>query len=156
MRETLHTAWPYLWRYRRGLAVGLVTILLMELLAVSLPLLIRNGVDALTRGEALSVVLKISGLMIAAAGIKGLLQFWSRIAFIGISRDVEYDLRDDLFRHLITFSPDFYRKTRTGDLMARATNDLNAVRMMIGAGLMNWIDSCFSFIPAFVVMVSVD
>ena len=156
MRETLHTAWPYLWRYRRGLAIGLVTILLMELLAVSLPLLIRKGVDALTRGEALSVVLEIAALMIAAAGIKGLLQFWSRIAFIGISRDVEYDLRDDLFRHLITLSPDFYRKTRTGDLMARATNDLNAVRMMIGAGLMNWIDSCFSFIPAFVVMVSVD
>jgi ATP-binding cassette, subfamily B, multidrug efflux pump len=156
MRDALRTAWPYLRRYRRGLAIGLGTILSMELLAVSLPLLIRRGVDAVTRGMPLRVVLQMAGIMLAAAGIKALLQFWSRIAFIGISRDVEYDLRDDLYRHLITLSPDFYRRTRTGDLMALATNDLNAVRLMIGPGLMNWLDSCFAFVPAFVVMVVVD
>ena len=156
MRETLRTAWPYLWRYRRGLAVGIATILLMELVAVSLPLLIRGGVDAVTRGMPLPVVLRMAALMLAAAGVKALLQFWGRIAFIGISRDVEYDLRDALFRHLVTLSPDFYRRTRTGDLMARATNDLNAVRMMIGPGLLNWFDACFAFIPAFIVMLLVD
>jgi ATP-binding cassette subfamily B protein len=156
MRRALAPAWPYLKRYRRGLTVGLVTILLMELVAIGLPLLIRRGVDGLTRGESLQVIFVVSAAMIAAAALKGVLQFWSRMAFIGISRDVEYDLRNDLFRHLVTLSPDFYQKTPTGDLMARATNDLNAVRLMIGPGLMNWLDSCFAFVPAFIVMLSVD
>jgi ATP-binding cassette subfamily B protein len=156
VQDVLRTAWPYVRRYRRGLAVGVVTILLMELVAISLPLLIRAGVDALMRGARLRVVLQIAGLMVLAAGVKGLLQYCSRTAFIGVSRDVEYDLRDDFFRHLIALSPDFYRRTRTGDLMSRAINDLNAVRMMVGPGLMNWLDSCFAFVPAVAVMASVD
>src|SRR5262245_31013740 len=156
MRHTFRPAWPYLWRYRRGLLLGLLAILLMELVAVGLPLLIRSGVDALTRGGSLRTVLAIAALMLVAAAVKGLLQFWSRWAFIGVSRDIEYDLRGDLFRHLMALSPDFYRNTRTGDLMARATNDLNAVRLMIGPGLMNWFDSWFTFVPAFVVMLAVD
>jgi ATP-binding cassette subfamily B protein len=156
MYRTFRPAWPYLWRYRRGLLLGLLTILLMELVAVFLPLLIRRGVDALTRGVALRVVVEIAALMIVAAVVKALLQFWSRWAFIGVSRDIEYDLRSDLFRHLVTLAPDFYRNTRTGDLMARATNDLNAVRLMIGPGLMNWFDSCFAFVPAVIVMLTVD
>src|SRR5215467_8565951 len=156
MYRTFRPAWPYLWRYRRGLLLGLMAILLMELVAVSLPLLIRRGVDALTRGDALWLVLEIAALMLGAAAVKGLLQFWSRWSFIGVSRDIEYDLRSDVFRHLVTLAPDFYRNTRTGDLMARATNDLNAVRLMIGPGLMNWFDSCVAFVPALLVMLSVD
>ena len=123
---------------------------------MGVPLLIRRGVDAVTRGDAVRAVFEISGLMIAAAGLKALLQFWTRMAFIGVSRDVEYDLRSDLFRHLITLSPDFYRTRRTGDLMALATNDLNAVRLMIGPGLMNWFDAWFAFLPACGVMFAVD
>src|SRR5262245_27683357 len=156
MSQTFRSAWPYLWRYRRGLLLGLLAILLMELVAVGLPRLIRNGVDALTRGAALGVVLEIAALMLAAAAVKGLLQFWSRWAFIGVSRDIEYDVRSDLFRHLVTLAPDFYRNTRTGDLMARATNDLNAVRLMVGPRLLNWFDSRFAFVPAFIVMLVVD
>src|SRR5262249_3981208 len=156
MYQTFRPAWPYLWRYRRGLLLGLLAILLMELVAVGLPLLIRRGVDALTQGDPLRVVLEIAVAMFAAAAIKGALQFWSRWSFIGVSRDIEYDLRSDLFRHLVTLAPDFYRNTRTGDLMARATNDLNAVRLMVGPGLLNWFDSCFAFVPALLVMLSVD
>jgi ATP-binding cassette subfamily B protein len=156
MVHTLRPAWPYLWRYRRGLLLGLLAILLMELVAVGLPLLIRRGVDALTRGDPLRTVMEIAALMLLAAAVKGGLQFWSRWSFIGVSRDIEYDLRSDLFRHLVTLSPDFFRQTRTGDLMARATNDLNAVRLMIGPGLMNWFDSCVAFVPALVVMLAVD
>jgi ATP-binding cassette subfamily B protein len=156
MLRALRPAWPYLRRYRRGLAIGLATILVMELVAVGLPLLIRRGVDALTSGASLRSVELIAAAMVVAACIKALLQFWGRMAFIGISRDVEYDLRNDLFAHLLELSPDFYRNNRTGDLMSRATNDLNAVRMMIGPGLMNWFDSWFAFVPAFAVMLSVD
>src|SRR5205085_5763168 len=68
----------------------------------------------------------------------------------------EYDLRNDLFRHLITLAPDYYAGQRTGDIMARATNDLNAVRMMLGPGVMYWTETSITFILAIAVMVSTD
>ena len=72
--------------------------------------------------------------LVGLALLKGIFQYWMRVIIIGISRDIEYDLRNDLFRHLVRLSPDYYGRTRTGDIMARATNDLNAVRMMLGPG----------------------
>jgi ATP-binding cassette subfamily B protein len=79
-----------------------------------------------------------------------------RVIIIGISRDIEYDLRNDLFRHLVSLSPDYYHRTRTGDIMARATNDLNAVRMMLGPGVMYWVETSLTFVLAIAVMVSRD
>ena len=79
-----------------------------------------------------------------------------RVIIIGISRDIEYDLRNDLFRHLVGLSPDYYGRTRTGDIMARATNDLNAVRMMLGPGVMYWFETSLTFVLAIAIMVSVD
>ena len=79
-----------------------------------------------------------------------------RVILIGISRDIEYDLRNDLFQHLVSLSPDYYGRTRTGDIMARATNDLNAVRVMLGPGVMYWFETSLTFILAIVIMVSVD
>ena len=75
------------------------------------------------------------------AAVKGLFQYWMRVIMIGISRDIEYDLRNDLFRHLVGLSPDYYARIRTGDIMARSTNDLNAVRMMLGPGIMYWTET---------------
>ncbi len=75
---------------------------------------------------------------------------------IGISRDVEYDLRNDLFSHLVTLSSDFYARFRTGDIMARSTNDLNAVRMMLGPGIMYWTETMFTAALTIAVMLSVD
>ena len=80
--------------------------------------------------------------------LKGVFQFGMRVILIGISRDVEYDLRNDLFKHLTGLAPDYYARTRTGDIMARATNDLNAVRMMLGPGLMYWGETSLTFILA--------
>ena len=79
-----------------------------------------------------------------------------RVIIIGISRDIEYDLRNDLFRHLVELSPDYYGRVRTGDIMARATNDLNAVRMMLGPGIMYWTETSLTFLLAIVIMVTVD
>jgi len=74
------------------------------------------------------------------------------VILIGISRDIEYDLRNDLFAHLVSLSPDFYARQRTGDIMARATNDLNAVRMMLGPGIMYWAETSLTFVLAISVM----
>ncbi len=68
--------------------------------------------------------------------VKGFLSFWSRWILIGISREIEYDLRNDLLARLLRLEPEFYVRNRTGDLMSRATNDLNAVRMVLGPGIM--------------------
>src|SRR6202023_3403754 len=68
--------------------------------------------------------------------IKGFLSFWSRWILIGMSREIEYDLRNDLMANLLRLEPEFYVRNRTGDLMSRTTNDLNAVRMVLGPGIM--------------------
>ena len=70
------------------------------------------------------------------AAIKGIFQYLTRWIVIGISREIEFDLRNDLFRHLESLSYSYYQRTRTGDIMARATNDLNAVRMLLGPAIM--------------------
>ncbi|MBM3773942.1 MAG: ABC transporter ATP-binding protein, partial [Acidobacteria bacterium] len=156
MRAALRPVWPYLWRYRRGLGLGFGALLLKDLASVSLPLLVRGAVDAVARGAGVRSVLWFAGAMIGIAAIKGVFQYWMRVILIGISRDIEYDLRSDLFRHLVTLSPDFYGRTRTGDIMARATNDLNAVRMMLGPGIMYWVETSITFVLAVVVMLSID
>src|SRR5450755_3582076 len=131
-KEVLKSVWPYLWKYRRNMALGMGSLLLTDLTKAALPLAIRSGVDSLMKGFRLSLVFEFAALVVVLSAIKGLFQYWMRVILIGLSRDIEYDLRNDLFSHIVTLSQDFYGKYRTGDIMARATNDLNAVRMMIG------------------------
>ncbi|MEX2264501.1 MAG: ABC transporter ATP-binding protein [Bryobacteraceae bacterium] len=154
--HTLRSLGPHLWRYRRGLAFGIACLLLKDVAAVTLPLLIRGGIDALTVRDPMRTVLTFAAFLVAVALLKGLFQYGMRVILIGISRDIEYDLRNDLFRHLVTLSPDFYGRHRTGDIMARATNDLNAVRMMTGPGLMYSTETGLTFLFAIAVMLSVD
>lgn len=156
MWRSLRTVWPYLWRYRWGIALGMLALLLKDLAAVAAPLLIRAAVDALTQGQGWNAVIRFAALLVGISFVKGLFQFWMRVILIGISRDIEYDLRNDLFAHLVQLAPDYYGRVRTGDIMARATNDLNAVRMMLGPGIMYWTETSLTFILAISVMVSVD
>ena len=79
-----------------------------------------------------------------------------RVILVGISRDVEYDMRSDLFAKLLTLSQDFYGRNRTGDVMARATNDLGAVRMMLGPAVMYMGETSLTFVLALGIMLSVD
>lgn len=156
MRESLRTVWPYLWRYRRGLALGFAALVLKDAAAALAPLLIRAGVDTLTQGLRLERLAWFAAGLAVLSAVKGLFQYWMRVIMIGISRDIEYDLRNDLFTHLIGLSRDFYTRFRTGDIMARATNDLNAVRMMLGPGVMYWSETSLLFILAIAAMMIVD
>ena len=156
MWQTLRTVRPYLWRYRRGIALGMGALVLKDLAGASLPLMIRGAIDALTLGRGPSVFLRFAAFLVGLSLVKGLFQYWMRVILIGISRDIEYDLRNDLFRHLESLSPDYYARVRTGDIMARATNDLNNVRMMLGPGIMYWTETSLTFLLAIIVMVSVD
>lgn len=156
MRNTLRMTWPYLWRYRRGLGWGFGALLLKDLTAAALPLTIKAGIDSLTQGFHLQAVFWFAALLVGIAAIKGFFQYWMRVIIISISRDIEYDLRNDLFRHLTRLSSGFYSRHRTGDIMARATNDLNAVRMMFGPGIMYWTETSLTFGLALIVMLAID
>ncbi|HSB16044.1 MAG TPA: ABC transporter ATP-binding protein [Bryobacteraceae bacterium] len=156
MREALKTVWPYMWRYRRGWARGMGALLLKDLFAAAVPFFIGKGVDSITRGFRLGGILWFAAALVGFSAIKGIFQYWMRVILIGISRDIEYDLRNDLFQNLVRLSSDFYARVRTGDIMARATNDLNAVRMMLGPGVMYWCETCLTFLVVTAIMLAVD
>src|SRR5882762_7077417 len=156
MLSTLRPLWPYLWRYRRLFALGFLALLLKDLAAVAAPLVIREAVDLFSRGAPAVRIFRLAAWLTGIALARGIFQYWMRVVLIGISRDIEYDLRNDLFSHLVDLSGDFYARHRTGDIMARATNDLNAVRMMLGPGVMYWTETSLTFILAILVMWSAD
>src|SRR5256886_1443886 len=152
MLKTLATLWPYVRRYRKGLALGIGALLMKDALQAALPLVIKSGIDSFQ----LSRVLQLAGLLIGLSAIKGVFQYWMRVIIIGISRDIEFDLRNDLFGHLVKLSQDFYGRYRTGDIMARSTNDLNAVRMMLGPGIMYWTETSVTLVLSVAVMLHTD
>src|SRR3954470_11511241 len=127
---------PYLWRYRRAFFLGGISLLLTNGIWVLFPQVIRRAVDDLNHGVTRDKLVTYALMILGIALSKGIFQFLTRWILIGISRDVEFDLRNDLFKHLEALSYDYYQRTRTGDIMARTTNDLNAVRMMLGPAIM--------------------
>ena len=122
--------------YWKGLLAGAVSVLCTNIIMVQGPRLIRFIVDDLNHGVTHSKLLTWCWLLVAVAAGKGIFQFLTRWIVIGISREIEFDLRNDLFRHLEALDFGFYQRTRTGDIMARATNDLNSVRMLLGPAIM--------------------
>jgi len=158
--DHLKTLLPYVRRYKGMTAVGLLTLTLMGLVG-ALPQLIIGAITDLLKGSAqpLSTLTGTSRallaplfsfyqplsrhalgiyclILVAAMLVKGFLSFWTRWILIGVSREIEYDLRNDMLARLVRLEPEFYVRNRTGDLMSRATNDLNAVRMVLGPGIM--------------------
>ena len=126
--ERLRPLVPYLKRHRHGLSLGGLCVLLNNGVWVLFPQVIRRAVNDLNSGVTRHKLLIYSLLIIAIALFKGIFQFLTRYVVIGISRDIEFDLRNDIFAHLERLSYSYYQRNRTGDIMARATNDLNAVR----------------------------
>jgi len=127
---------PYLKRYRSGLFWGGLCVLFNNGVWILFPQVLRRAVNDLHFGVTRQKLLTYSLLILAIALIKGIFQFLTRWVVIGISRDIEFDLRNDLFAHLERLSYSYYQRNRTGDIMARATNDLNAVRMLLGPAIM--------------------
>jgi ATP-binding cassette, subfamily B, multidrug efflux pump len=127
---------PYLKRYRWGFVAGLFCIFLSNGAWILLPQVIRHAIDDLNTGVTSAKLLHFALQMLEVAAVRGVFLFLTRWIVIGISRDIEFDLRNDLFAHLETLSYSYYQRTRTGDIMARMTNDLNAVRMLLGPAIM--------------------
>ncbi|MGH9504769.1 MAG: ABC transporter ATP-binding protein [Terriglobales bacterium] len=134
--KSLRPLFPYLQKYRSSYLIGTLCVFINNGVWILFPLVLRHAVDGLRAGVTREKLLIYSLQLLGVAGIKGIFQFLTRWIVIGISREVEFDLRNDLFRHLESLSYSYYQRTRTGDIMARATNDLNAVRMLLGPAIM--------------------
>jgi ATP-binding cassette subfamily B protein len=141
--------WPFLWKYRLNLSAGFLLLLISSALGVLIPWLLKGAIEALKESPGAAHLLLPAGLMAAAALGRGLTRIYSRWLLLGTSRHVEYDLRNHLFRHLQSLSRTFYLRTPTGEIMSRATHDLNDVRMLLGPGLTNGLNTVVVF--AFVV-----
>jgi ATP-binding cassette subfamily B protein len=136
MLKSLRPLFPYLARYRKALLLGTLCVFANNGIWVLFPQVLRRAIDDLNLGVTHQKLITYSLLMVAIAATKGLFQYLTRWIVIGVSRDIEFDLRNDLFEHLETLPYSYYQKTRTGDIMARATNDLTAVRAMLGPAIM--------------------
>jgi len=168
---------PYLGRYRGRIALGLATLVLMGGVGNLIPLMIGAAIDTVKaaqrplaqesqafgwlmqllipfyEGGSRRALLWICVILVGIVVVKGSLSFWTRTTLIGVSRDIEYDLRDDLLVALERMELEFYVRNRTGELMSRCTNDLNAVRMVLGPGIMYSATTIVTMVLAVVLML---
>src|SRR6266851_4586016 len=155
--ENLRPLFPYLKKYRRAYVWGTFCVFLHNGIWILFPLVIRRAVNDLQSGPVTAHKLGVNALLLLAVAVsKGVFQFLTRWIVIGVSREIEFDLRNDLFRHLEGLSYSYYQRTRTGDIMARATNDLNAVRMLLGPAIMYSANTIVFTAGALVFMLSIS
>ena len=146
----------YMLRYRRGFALGLACTALSTVAALATPWVLKHAVDDLAQGVTGAKLRTYAGLILGLALVGGGFRFLMRRIIVGVSRHLEYDLRNDFFARLQTLSPANLHASRTGDLMSRATNDLNAVRMMAGPAVMYSASTIIIFMVALALMLGLD
>ncbi len=165
---------PYLKKYRSKVALGFLMVLCTVIASTFSPLVLKYVVDDLTKGIAAKKLPVYAAMILVISVLEGFFRFWMRRILIGVSRYIEYDLRNDFLAHVQNMSLSFLQTRSTGDIMSRATNDLNAVRSVLGPGIMysmntitlaiilsiillrmNWQLTLLAFIPLALVSVTV-
>jgi ATP-binding cassette, subfamily B, multidrug efflux pump len=146
----------YLSKHRADFLRGFVCVVVTTSLALTGPWVLKYAIDDLQSAVTLDKARHYAGVLLVLAAVGGLFRFLMRRIIIGASRDFEYDLRNDFFASLQRMHLGYFQHTRTGDLMSRATNDLSAVRMMIGPAVMYASSTGLTFIVGLALMVSID
>src|ERR1700735_4858846 len=136
MLATLRPLFPYLRRHSRDFVWGGFSVVVSNAVGIPFPPVIPIAIDDLKHGVTRQKIFLYAGLLVLISAAKGVFLFLTRWIIIGISREIEFDLRNDLFRHLERQPAAYYQQHRIGDIMARMTNDLNAVRMLLGPAIM--------------------
>src|ERR1700757_4740877 len=154
--KNLRPLLPYVKRYRWGYVFGSLCVLLTNGIWILFPLVLGKAADDLNQGVTRHKLLVYAGLLLAIAVTKGIFQFLTRWVVIGVSRDIEFDLRNDLFARLEGLSYSYYQRHRTGDIMARATNDLGAVRNLLGPAIMYSANTVVLMTGALAFMISIS
>lgn len=147
---------PYLLRYKRHLSEGFVYIILTNIFAVTGPRYIGKAIDAMQGKFRIGDILTEASLYVLFALLSGFFLFLVRQKIIVTSRHIEFDLKNDYYRHLQRLSRSFYDRTSTGELISRGTNDLNAVRDFLGPGIMYSINTFFRLLFAIIAMLALS
>ena len=160
IKESLKNFLPlkeYFVRNRWALAAGLLSLLAVDFLQLLIPMVIKRAIDALTLGKATSsFLLQCGAIILAISFIMASLRYVWRHCLFGLSRKIEEGIRNRLYEHLQILSVSFYHRTKTGDLMARAINDINAIRMATGMGLVALTDGLVMGISAIGFMLYIE
>jgi len=157
MLKEYRSIWPYIKKYRLKYLVGFVFLVLVDLAQVLIPRYVSQAVDIIGSGKFLmNDLAKPAVSMFLAALLISVGRFIWRYFIMGSSRRIEAEMRDDLFAHYMEMSPSFYQENKTGDLMAKATNDMNAVRQALGMGFVTLIDGVFMTIMIIAAMLTTN
>jgi ATP-binding cassette subfamily B protein len=142
--------------HRGALLVGLACLLVTAAFSVAAPWVLRHAIDDLAAELSYRKLGFYAALIVALAAAEGVFRYQMRMVLIGISREVEYELRNDLFAHLCRLGPDWYQRHRIGDVMSRATNDMSAVRMVLGPGIMYTANTLATFAGTLAFMATIS
>jgi len=156
MLEALGRLLPYVRRVRTPFLAGLACVLAATAISLVAPWVLKYVVDGLTQGVGRTRLALLAGLTVALAAADGVFRYLMRKVLIGASREIEYALRNDFFAHLERLPLAYFHANRTGDLMSRATNDLSAVRMMVGPAVMYFASTALGFVIAVTIMIRID
>ncbi|HZP43616.1 MAG TPA: ABC transporter transmembrane domain-containing protein, partial [Candidatus Binatia bacterium] len=148
--------WRYLVRYRVRYFGGIACLVAATTLTMMVPWLFKRSVDAIAADAGPRVLLGYLALVGAIAAVQGVVRTYSRFVIFNVGRDIEYDLRNDLFAHLERLPLGFYQQRQTGDLMSRLVNDVTAVRMLLGPGVLNFINTPVYYVYGLAIMLSID
>ena len=149
----LRSLLPYYRPYLRGVIAGLALVVIGNVFTIAGPFLLKLAIDGITVSLSREVILTYALLIVVAAILSGITRFGMRQLLNSISRNIETDLRNDLFRHLLRLPPEFYDRWRTGDLMSRATNDVLAVRQVAGPAIMYLVNTAAVSVFALALMM---
>ncbi len=146
----------YLRRYRSRYALGGASLLLTASLAMAVPYLLKTAIDAIQRGEPYTVAARLAAVIVAVALVQGVVRTVSRAVIFNVGRDVERDLRGDLFARLQALPVSYYQVQQTGDLMSRLINDVTAIRMLLGVGVLNLVNTPIYYAFGVTLMLTLD
>jgi ATP-binding cassette subfamily B protein len=147
---------PYILKYRRLIFLGILAILLSEFFYVIIPILIGRAVDDLKAGVTFEKLSLFASLILGSTILSGIASFFTRQTIIVASRKIEYDMRNDFYRHVQGLHYLYFRDKKVGDIMAYATNDIPAVRNFLGPGIMYSIETTIEFVVILAIMFSMN
>ena len=146
----------YLYRYRIAMIGGFLFLICANIAALFLPYLLSLVIDSLQAGANGSILVRYAILIIIAGAVQAVLAFFGRYFQAKVSRQIEYELRTDLFKHFEKLELDYFQHHKVGDLVARATNDLTAIRSMLGPGISNLMNTIVAFTVTITFMLTID
>jgi ATP-binding cassette subfamily B multidrug efflux pump len=147
---------PYLRKYRGRMVLGFLMVILTVLSGMVAPWILKYVVDDIQAAFVTQKLPRYAAMILGIAVVEGFFRFWMRRILIGASREIEYDMRNDLFAHLQKMSLSFFQSRNTGDIMSRATNDLSAVRSVLGPGIMYSMTTVITVIIATLILLRID